>query len=64
MIAYVTVFDYSVEYCYECGHAHERYIDKIFLTKEKAELRLRKLLNKKKTEVRLELRKLLSENNV
>lgn len=50
------VFDYHTDYCYECGHCHERKIDTIFLTEEKAKQRLNKLLSKKdnKGKVRIE----------
>lgn len=56
MKAYAVVFDYSVDYCYECGKRHERHLDTVFLTEAKAKQRYDKLVSKKgnKGKVRIE----------
>lgn len=55
MKAYAVVFDYPVEFCYECGNCRAYRVDKIFLTEEKANQRLNKLSNKKENKGKVKI---------
>lgn len=59
MIAYAVVFDYHVDFCYECGHCREHRVDKIFFKKEKALQRLSKMQNKKENKGKLKIEEII-----
>lgn len=59
MKVFAVVFDYSADFCYECGHSHERYVDTLFTTREKAEQRLNKLTCKRENKGKVKIEEMV-----